>query len=530
MIFEFYPRADLPRLAWFLRMRSGTGVVRVEHGPWVETNEKFFCEGAWDDASFMEAAFAEATAFVGSGGRIRGDALVLAAATNTIEPLKVMRVGDEVLASNSLAFLLERAGEQLDAAYKRYEWDICSIINGLDKYRAWFPTKAGQRVYLYYYCNVVVDRLISISLKAKTDVGSLHSFSDYRSLLSRAVRNICANAQDSTRRVRYKPITTISSGYDSPAAAVLAKENGCTEALTFLAPRPHFGADDRGTEIAARLGMEVREFDRLSYMGRADLPEAEFIACGYGGDDVIFAAFEPLLARHLLFTGFHGDKMWERTNPKVSRNIVRGDPSGGSMQEFRLRVGFLHLAIPFIGCVRHPDVHAISNSDEMKPWRTDVAEYDRPIPRRIVETASVPRSSFGQAKRAAAVTFPPMVEDGDIRELMSPSTIADYYAFSSSVRVYSGLGERARVEMMHLLYKANLRIVWRLRKWFGMHVKDDLLVPRYHSRRPNRNFFTLHWAIDKIADRYRVRREPHLPGSDCVEAFHKMNENSTSPS
>jgi hypothetical protein len=502
MIFEYVLGNNLPRLAWFLRLRAADAVVRVEHGPWVEVHNDFFCEGAWNGGSFHDGAFPESSAFIGSGARIDGDRVVVAAATNTIERLQVIRAENEVLASNSLAFLLERAGDGLDPTYKGYEWDFCSIIKGLDKYKRWIPTKEGNRVWLFYHCNLVISSKLSISVVTKNHPKSIESFDGYRALLLDAVHGICANAQDRARKIVYTPISTISSGYDSPTVAVLARENGCTEALTFRTPRPLFGDDDRGTEIGNQLGLTDQEFDTLAYMTRDDFPEAEFLACGYGGDDAIFAAFEQMLAGRLLFTGFHGDKVWERTNRKVSASIVRGDPSGGSMQEYRLRVGFLHLAVPFIHCTLHPDIHRISNSEEMTAWRINNREYDRPIPRRIVEEASVPRSWFGTSKRAAAVTFPPMVDEEDMYKIMSAHSIDDYETFSSTIPVYRGLGERIFTEVMYGLYQVNLRVVWRLRKWFGVQVGEDLFVPKMYSRRPNRHYFTLQWAIQKTAVRY----------------------------
>ena len=89
----------------------------------------------------------------------------------------------------------------------------------------------------------------------------------------------------------------------------------------------------------------------MGYLERKDCPEIDFLATGYGGDDLIYSSAERRLGARLLLTGYHGDKVWARHNDSVSPNIVRGDPSGGSLAEFRLRVGFLNLPVPFIGCV-----------------------------------------------------------------------------------------------------------------------------------------------------------------------------------
>jgi hypothetical protein len=71
------------------------------------------------------------------------------------------------------------------------------------------------------------------------------------------------------------------------------------------------------------------------------------------------------------------------------------------LTEFRMRVGFLNASVPFFGCTRHPEIHAISTSVEMSPWSVG-GSYDRPIPRRIAEEAGVPRDAFGVSKEAVA--------------------------------------------------------------------------------------------------------------------------------
>ena len=96
---------------------------------------------------------------------------------------------------------------------------------------------------------------------------------------------IYANANDPQRKITYRPITSISSGHDSPTAALMARTIGCTEALTFAQARAdrHLGdneLDDSGAQIAARLGMHTHEFDRLEYLKETGFPEAEFYGWG----------------------------------------------------------------------------------------------------------------------------------------------------------------------------------------------------------------------------------------------------------
>src|SRR5205807_8697959 len=76
--------------------------------------------------------------------------------------------------------------------------------------------------------------------------------------------------------------------------------------------------------------------------------------------------------------------------------------------------------------------NAISRLPEMARW--DVAgPYTRPVCRRIVEEAGVPRHAFGQRKLAASVLFFDAAES-----FLSPGSLADFEGWLSAT------GERER--------------------------------------------------------------------------------------
>lgn len=104
-------------------------------------------------------------------------------------------------------------------------------------------------------------------------------------------------------------------------------------------------------------------------------------------------AMETDLRRSVFFTGFHGGRVWD-IHGHPDELLRSNDMSGASMNEFRLRVDFVHVPAPFIGAHRHPKIVEIGNSDAMKRWSIGT-DYDRPIPRRIAEDAGVPRAAFG---------------------------------------------------------------------------------------------------------------------------------------
>ena len=68
MEFRFHQIDSLPRLAWCATFHRGEEVVEVVHGPWVETQDNFFCEGAWN-GDFTQGSFQNAF-MMGSGGRL----------------------------------------------------------------------------------------------------------------------------------------------------------------------------------------------------------------------------------------------------------------------------------------------------------------------------------------------------------------------------------------------------------------------------------------------------------------------------
>jgi hypothetical protein len=176
---------------------------------------------------------------------------------------------------------------------------------------------------------------------------------------------------------------------------------GCRRALTFAQSRDDGnGTDDSGKRIAAVLGLEIEEFARDAYQSAGGTPEAEFLAGGMSGEDVVLTAFEPALRKGLYFTGFNGGKAWDKHNAP-DPDMGRRDLSGASLTEFRLRVDFVHYPIPFVGARHQPDLCRIASAPEMAKWSIG-GDYDRPVPRRIAEEAGVPRESFGVAKRAVS--------------------------------------------------------------------------------------------------------------------------------
>jgi hypothetical protein len=144
--------------------------------------------------------------------------------------------------------------------------------------------------------------------------------------------------------------------------------------------------------------MDVERFERLAYMECDDAPEAEFLATGGTGEDVVYRSMDVALSGRIMVTGYWGGAAWRgHARPRLRRV----DLSGASMSEFRQRVGMVHLPLPYIGGLHQPTMAAIRSTAEMKPFVVG-GEYDEPVPRRLAEEAGVPRGSFGMEKLAAS--------------------------------------------------------------------------------------------------------------------------------
>ncbi|HET7676022.1 MAG TPA: hypothetical protein VFL54_10910, partial [Gammaproteobacteria bacterium] len=486
--FHFTSSAHLPRLAWCARVVRGERTVSVHLGEWVERDDRGFYEGAWSGAA-GRMSFDKSLTFAGSGARIAADGIDFASATHTLDPLHLMQLPNEVLCSNSLHFLLAQAEDAIDTRYLYYDADLMTIMFGTHKFQTPVPTANGHHVHQFYNCNVLVTPDLRFEKRDKPMPPAFANFDTYANFLFSETAALTRNASDPSRRHRYEPLATISSGYDSPACAVIAKAAGCRQAMTFTTARANFeDREDSGKPIAACLGLDVVEFNYFAKrLDRSDFPEAEFIATGHGGDDVVMIPAEDLLPGRIVYTGYHGDKIWDRHNRKVSPYIIRGDTSGCSLGEFRLRVGFINLPVPFIGCTQHAAVHRISNSPQMMPW-TLGNDYDRPVPRRIVEQAGVPRELFGQKKKA--ITMPYQSNRGinpPMQKILCEVSYRDFDEFVRPIKHYRRLYYKLYYDLMHALHAFNLRAVnsGKLKRAlgvFGLPGPKEVKVPWRFSK------------------------------------------------
>jgi hypothetical protein len=502
MKFVFERRDDLPTLAWCAEMERGTNRVRVVHGSGVYTSDSMFYEGAWA-GSLEKGRPSESLASMGSGAELTPDGINVVTPSHMLERVHMVRDAHTLYLSNSLAFVLARVGDALDTGYKFYHLDLMTNMRGYRKYLRSITSRAGRKIQLFHYTNVLVRRDLTMSEIPKLTPPEFESYGEYVDFLRAVTRELTSNAADLRRPLVFSPLATISSGYDSPAVAVFARDVGCTDAVTITSARPgHYAEeDDSGEEIGRMMGFRVEAFDRKTYLGLPGFPEAEFLAAGAGGEEVVFAPMADRLRGRLLFTGYLGDTVWGRRPARINSELYMVYPGGSCLGEFRLRVGFVHFPLPTVGYIRHRSIVRISNSPEVAPWTLN-NDYDRPIARRIVEERGVPREAFGRTKKAVTQ---PLWLTADPKEIMSSASYADLRRYTDGVPMFRSPQAAMLFKCARATYEIDLRLQWRLMsiaKKFGRLLAERPRLPERYARDVGLSHLTLHWGIERTIPRY----------------------------
>lgn len=502
MRFQFVAVQSLPRLAWCARLRKAQDIVEVYHGPWVETRDNWFVEGAWD-APFCDGRFAEAHVLAGSGGRVTAGEVVFASSSLSVDRIQSMRIGDELLVSNSLPFLLAVSGDEPDPLYRFYRDDLAAYLRvGTSQAHKPLHTRRGRTVLLHDMANVLIRPDLSIRRIEKNVPPPPAGFAGYVDLLQTGMAKVLQNAADPARKhKRYRPLATMSRGYDAPALAVLLRRLGVTEAMTFHGHESRYAAEnDSGVEIGNRLGFNVTEYDALQFRKLPGLPEAEFFACPDGAD-VLLSPVEPQLEGTIFITGRHGDCVFNLHRRRILPHMLVGTTAlaGMTLNEFRLRVGFTQYAPLYTAAQHIESIYRISTSAEMKPWSVG-GPYDRPIPRRLIEEAGVPRDWFGRRKMAGAHYIVDRVES------MSPGGRADFTAYLETLPPIPPV-RRAKDAVRIRYVQARAKCVKALLPRAGglpSFLSRQIYCRASHAAPYNCLDFGFHWGFERIRSRYTV--------------------------
>jgi hypothetical protein len=410
---DYNPIAELPKLTWLAVIQRDSQRVKVLHGRAVECRDEWLVEGIWD-GEFSRGEFHRSEHFFGSGLRVDGERLYCVPSSALVDRLFYCRHEQTLVVSNSVIAMLAFTHSQLDRSHD-YNVECASILQGLAKYQKEFTilNPEIERFYQVYHDNIVIDA-DGISFERRSRIHDIASFGEYFELLNDVLTRLKHNSASAARRTRLDAFTTISSGYDSTAVACLAKAIGVDTCFTsrrsnssmpaWLDRRRAF---DDGGPIAAALGMRAIYLNHSIAGSSQD--ELYFYAVDPQKTELVFYSMAAHIEKHcpaaVVFTGYHGDKMWDSKLEEKYLNdqIIRGDISGLRLSEVRLKSGFIHVAVPFIFASSVASISKITESPDMEPWRLRNA-YDRPIPRRIGETSGVARQLFGLRKKMVSTT------------------------------------------------------------------------------------------------------------------------------
>ncbi len=453
---------QLPKLAWLAHIDSSVDTATVYHGSAVEVNPSFFVEGCWN-GPYRDGGLESAECVFGSGAVIEKDKITFVSSASTTDFLYYAIGDDGISISNSLPFLLAFLNDRLDPSFREYVAINESIKLGYKTYIANIPTQAGGVVRLMYF-NLVVSSS-GIQKTEKSGEPHFHCFADYRTYLENTISTLEKNARNQGRKYPMEIFSTQSKGYDTTAINAIAAKHGldkvfsCPEVkekASFYTANHNNEDSDDGTEICERLGLNCVRIERRAF--EKEFPEECLYYAGlHKNQDVnLKEVHEYISTVALLLTGVLGE-IWytseavgERRIHTIDSELQRWDLSGHGLTEVRLHTGFVHVPIPYIGARRRKEILAISDSEEMEPWRIG-GTYDRPIARRLGEDAGIPRKLFGQKKMATVVDFqiPGIPYNSNLKK--------EYFEF---LRRNSIVGQIGRI-LLPIVQKINNYIYWK---------------------------------------------------------------------
>ncbi|MDV3503504.1 hypothetical protein [Marinobacter sp. M-5] len=387
-----------PALAWVAKFESEKpDVLSVWCGELVEFGPDFVVEGVWP-GPFEEKGFDASELFYGSGVRIVGDVVRFVSSCSTVDRIWCHNDNGMVTVSNSLPCLLSIAEVDLVCDDNSYAKAVETIVKGRG-YQKHYPVSRGQ-LQIHYFENVELCGG-TLTVVPKTEhTAAFPTYESYSSFLLDTASLIGQNASDAARSRPINVLSTISRGYDSPVASLLARKAGARKAFTIVSARSLIPREDSGAQIAERIGLECEEYTSCRKKFRDEL---WYWAANGSLQDMNFSIFNYPAGPSVMFTGFNGDMVWSRSGGKVPEDYLkRKDSTGLGFCEHRLVKGVIHCPVPFWGIRHIGDIKRLSEDVAMQPWSVG-GDYDRPVPRRIAEEAGIPRELFGQTKSATTV-------------------------------------------------------------------------------------------------------------------------------
>lgn len=408
----------------------------------------------------------------------------------------ILKYGGGYCVSNSIYFIMSLEKFSYDENYINYEVDFNTILQGINDYKNTVHVLNENRnptcVNVAYYKNISIDDRGNITVENKDMVSPFADFNDYYTRLSVAIEGMAKNASDEMRSKTYGMVTTVSKGYDAPCCAAIAKKCGCDTAITFEAKGKY--KDDSGVDIAKSLGFsKVIEVDPNEYLNRSDMVEVEYICSGELGAQISFSSFDSYIKGNICMTGDRGDSVWGKHAANNNDEFSFQDMLShlGSCER-RLWLDYISCPMPLYGASSWTSIYRISNSDEMTLWSTN-NNYDRPIPRRIIEEAGVQREMFGIEKHGAGFIY----KFDWMKRIISRMSPTTAYSFQEYVKKH---------KKIHLI--KTIVFFWKMRgsylNRFGIRMNSLTPIQCSKIANPMATSLLIPWAGEVMVDRYNT--------------------------
>ena len=498
MKFSYHLQASLPANAWSVNIQKNTGIIHVFHGTGVETAPFCFSEGVWNDRFDQEGMY-RCTLFFGTGGMSDASHAIFHTSSDQSAPLYSLQRKDELMISNSIFHLMVLAGTKPRKAYPFYTHDFIRNRRAGIGQPAGTIFHAGKgQMKMHFNTKVRVSRDLSIRYVPYAAIPAFEDFSSLRETFREQLGRIFTNAADGHRKYHYGQTTLCSSGYDSLTNSVMCAGLGCDTFLSIVDSRADVPDQDTGKVPLSHLGIKVHEVDRHIHLTRSEPCDAEFALTAVSNYPHL-SGCEELLRNRLLIGGHFGGLVWDLRFPRLMDDWKDWSLFNLPMiasTEHRLRVGYIDVN-PEAMFVKHASIiDRISKSDEMSPFILGTT-YERPIPRRIIEEAGIPRGSFAIKKRATGFKY---FADPDNLHTSARASYESFIARSFTslpIRWYS----KALYHLENVFYKF----------WFHAHQQqtnddpDRLRLVALDARRVKimwSQSFMLQWSFEMLKERY----------------------------
>tara|TARA_R110000823_G_scaffold89841_3_gene199002 strand:- start:933 stop:2492 length:1560 start_codon:yes stop_codon:yes gene_type:complete len=402
---------SLPRLAWIAEYSFVDNQIIIHHGQDVEIGDDFAVEGVWD-GRYEDFDFDTSNHFFGSGLKIKNNEVIAVPSTGLVDRVFIGESKEKYFISNSLIEILARTNSKLIPSHN-YKIQTNTIQSGINKYINDYPISSNTiaRLKQYFYNSIIINGKYT-SIKKRPQSPNFLSYEHYISTITSDLSKISSNASSPHRNKTIDLYTTVSKGYDSTAVTALTADLPIKTAFTSKTSNSSvlgfFSKDfinDDGTEIAEKLGLNVTYLDFNDL--EVDNDELYFLAATTGSPELQLYKMHKIVASNkkpgIIFTGYHGDTVWGLAPPKeaLTDDILKPGASGLTLSEVRLKSGFIDVPVPMMYARSIVSINHLSASEAMSKWSVG-GDYDRPIPRRIVESRGIGRDSFGRKKRAIA--------------------------------------------------------------------------------------------------------------------------------